>query len=68
MAHAINWFEIPSKNFERAKSFYETVLGIKMMMPFPEMNYAMFPADMQNGKMVEGLLKITDGNLPSEVL
>ena len=56
MAHAINWFEIPAKNFERAKSFYETVLGIKMMMPFPEMKYAMFPADMQNGEIGGGLI------------
>jgi predicted enzyme related to lactoylglutathione lyase len=57
MAHAINWFEIPSKNFERAKSFYETVLGIKMMMPFPGMKYAMFPADMQNGEIGGGLIE-----------
>jgi predicted enzyme related to lactoylglutathione lyase len=57
MAHAINWFEIPSKNFERAKSFYETVLDIKMMMPFPEMKYAMFPADMQNGEIGGGLIE-----------
>jgi len=57
MAHAINWFEIPAKNFERAKSFYETVFEIKMMMPFPEMKYAMFPADMQNGEIGGGLIE-----------
>jgi predicted enzyme related to lactoylglutathione lyase len=28
MAHALNWFEIPVTDFSRAKSFYETVLGI----------------------------------------
>jgi hypothetical protein len=57
MANAINWFEIPAKNFERAKSFYETVLGIKMMTPFPEMKYAMFPADMQKGEIGGGLIE-----------
>ncbi len=57
MAHAINWFEIPAKNFDRAKTFYETVLGIQMMMPFPEMKYAMFPADMQNGEIGGGLIE-----------
>jgi predicted enzyme related to lactoylglutathione lyase len=27
MANAINWFEIPVTNFERASKFYSTVLG-----------------------------------------
>jgi predicted enzyme related to lactoylglutathione lyase len=27
MANAINWFEIPVSNFERAYQFYSTVLG-----------------------------------------
>lgn len=57
MAHAINWFEIPAENFERAKKFYETVLDIEMMLPFPEMKYAMFPADMQNGEIGGGLVQ-----------
>jgi uncharacterized protein len=25
--HALSWFEIPATNFNRAKAFYETVLG-----------------------------------------
>ncbi len=25
--HAVSWFEIPVTNFDRAKTFYETVLG-----------------------------------------
>ena len=57
MASAINWFEIPARDFERAKLFYETVLNIKMIMPFPEMKYAMFPADMQNGEIGGGLIE-----------
>ncbi len=29
MANAINWFEIPVKDFNRAKKFYDTILGAK---------------------------------------
>lgn len=57
MANAINWFEIPAKNFERAKKFYEDVLGITMMTPFPDMKYAMFPVDMQKGEVGGGLVE-----------
>lgn len=28
MANALNWFEIPVENFDRAKAFYEKVLAI----------------------------------------
>jgi predicted enzyme related to lactoylglutathione lyase len=55
MAHAINWFEIPAKNLARAKAFYEEVLGIEMILPFPDMKYAMFPADMMNGEIGGGI-------------
>lgn len=27
MRHAINWFEIPSLDFERAATFYDTIFG-----------------------------------------
>ena len=34
MKNSINWFEIPVKNFERAKGFYGTILsGEIMTMP-----------------------------------
>jgi uncharacterized protein len=50
MKNAINWFEIPAKDFARAKTFYETVLGVSITeMPHPEFKYGMLPADMQNG-------------------
>ena len=58
MANAINWFEIPAKNFDRAKSFYETVLGVEMhIMPHPYHKYGIFPADMENGKVGGGLVE-----------
>jgi len=65
MAHAINWFEIPAKNFERAKAFYEQVLAIQMSLPFEGMKYAMFPADMQKGEIGGGLVE-EEGYEPSE--
>lgn len=65
MAQAINWFEIPTKNFERAKAFYEAVLDIEMTLPFPGMKYAMFPADMQKGEVGGGLLE-EEGYEPSQ--
>lgn len=56
MSHAINWFEIPAANFERAKKFYETVLGIEMTA-LPDMKYALFPADMAKGEIGGGLVE-----------
>ena len=50
MKNAVNWFEIPVKNFERAKKFYETILDSEIhQMPNPKGKYGLFPADMENG-------------------
>ena len=58
MTNAINWFEIPSTDFTRAKKFYETILGAEIMeMPHPEMKYGMFPVDMQSGAVGGGLVQ-----------
>jgi uncharacterized protein len=65
MANAINWFEIPAKDFDRAKKFYETVLDITMILPFEGMKYAMFPADMQKGEIGGGLVE-EQGYEPSQ--
>jgi predicted enzyme related to lactoylglutathione lyase len=65
MANAINWFEIPAKNFERAKAFYETVLDITMSTPFAEMKYAIFPSDMQKGEVGGGIVE-EEGYEPSQ--
>jgi len=52
MANAINWFEIPVKNFNRAKAFYETILGATMQpMEAMGMKSAFFPADLENGSI-----------------
>ena len=50
MASAINWFEIPVKDFNRAKTFYETILSATLEpMEAMGMKSAFFPADLQNG-------------------
>ncbi|MEO6329073.1 MAG: VOC family protein [Ginsengibacter sp.] len=52
MAHAINWFEIPVKNFDQAKTFYETILSATMQpMEAMGMKSAFFPADLQGGEI-----------------
>jgi uncharacterized protein len=51
-ANAINWFEIPTIDFERAKKFYETVLSISMYeMPLGDLKMALFPVDPASGKV-----------------
>jgi predicted enzyme related to lactoylglutathione lyase len=50
MKNAINWFEIPVKNFDRAKKFYEQLMGAEIqVIPHPEFKYGMLPVDMENG-------------------
>ena len=50
MKNAINWFEIPVKNFDKAKKFYETILDAEMQLTEAMgMKSAFFPADMETG-------------------
>lgn len=64
MKNAINWSEIPVKDFARAKSFYETILSCEMqVMEGMGMKSAFFPADMQNG--IGGCIIEGDGYEPS---
>ena len=50
MKNAINWFEIPVKNFDKAKKFYESVLGADLQtMEAMGMKSAFFPAELQTG-------------------
>jgi hypothetical protein len=48
--HAINWFEIPVSDFDRAKKFYETVFDFQMpenIMGPARMGFLLY--DFQNG-------------------
>jgi len=46
--NTINWFEIPVNNFERAISFYESILDIKLAREnMDDIDLAIFPADKE---------------------
>ena len=50
MKNAISWFEIAVNDFQRAKTFYETILNAEMhTMEMGDAQSAFFPADLQNG-------------------
>lgn len=55
MANAINWFEIPVTDFDRAKKFYGTIFGVDMyeqtMGPY-QMGF--FPGEGVGGAIVKG--------------
>ncbi|MCX8471460.1 MAG: VOC family protein [Chitinophagaceae bacterium] len=62
--NAINWFEIPVTDFDRALAFYQNMLGIEM--PTTSANgYKMgyFPS-LQEGK-VNGAICFGEGYIPS---
>jgi predicted enzyme related to lactoylglutathione lyase len=65
MRNALNWFEIPATDFNRARKFYETVLDVVMQTPFEGMKYAMFPSDMEKGAVGGGLVE-EQGYEPSD--
>jgi uncharacterized protein len=44
--NAISWFEIPTANFERARMFYETIIGTSLhTMKMGDCDMAFLPAD-----------------------
>ncbi|MGZ8551913.1 MAG: VOC family protein [Chitinophagaceae bacterium] len=46
MKSAISWFEIPSKDLERATKFYEKIFGISLIpMDLPDIKMRMFPVE-----------------------
>jgi predicted enzyme related to lactoylglutathione lyase len=65
MKNVINWFEIYTSDFNRAKKFYTEVFKCKLTdLPMggdnhPEMQYATFPGD-QNGWGASGALAQMD--------
>jgi uncharacterized protein len=65
MTNALNWFEIPVSDFDRARKFYETLYGSEIVeIPFPGGRYGMLPCDMQHG--VGGGLVQGEGFEPSD--
>jgi predicted enzyme related to lactoylglutathione lyase len=55
MIHAINWFEIPTRNLDRATRFWETVLARPLQrVDFGGVPHAVFPS--AGGSSVSGAL------------
>ena len=55
--NALNWFEIPATNMDRALKFYNAIFGTDMtaMEPMPGFKMAMFPSeDGVGGAVVHG--------------
>ena len=44
--HAINWFEIPCEDLDRATTFYETLLGTSMQRIGSDIPMSFFSAEM----------------------
>ena len=66
MKNAINWFEIPVTDFDRAKSFYATIFdGEITEMPMPNAKYGVLPYD-QASEGVGGAIIQADGLQPSQ--
>jgi predicted enzyme related to lactoylglutathione lyase len=65
MKNAINWFEIPAKNFDKAKKFYEEIFGTSMQsMEAMGMKSAFFSIDMKEG--IGGCITQGQGYEPSD--
>lgn len=63
MSNAINWFELPAKNFDRAVKFYSDVLASELqLMDNPQMKMAFFPTKDQG---VGGCVTHGNGNMPN---
>ena len=65
MAHVIIWFEIPARDLQRAKRFYEAILQVTMPETSGPMKMAFFPADWQKGE-IGGAVVEGEGYVPSE--
>ncbi len=68
MTNAINWFEIPVTNYERAKQFYSSVLGSEITdhhMPEQNTKYGVFThKEDKNG--TGGAIIEAEGQIPSK--
>ena len=64
--NALNWFEIPATDIQRAAKFYEAIFDIKMFqMEMMGMKMAMFPTNAQSGKSGGGLCQ-SEMHVPSK--
>ena len=65
--HALNWFEIPATDLQRATKFYEALLGVALIPIEVSPGYpmAMFPEEGVGGALItgEGYTPSQDGSL-----
>lgn len=65
MTNAISWFEIPATDYERAKSFYSTLLDTEITdHHMDNAKYGMFAYDQDNNGVGGGLVEM-EGVQPS---
>src|SRR3989344_5815882 len=65
MENAIDWFEIPAADFDRAVKFYSAIYGFKMqLMDLGELKMALFP--VKKGGMGGSVVYHPDAYTPSE--
>jgi len=65
MANAINWFEIPVSDLDRAKDFYEKVLNVSMTITeMGPLKMAWFPSEQESPGAAGTLIK-ADSYVPS---
>jgi predicted enzyme related to lactoylglutathione lyase len=61
----VNWFEIPVKDLDRAKTFYESVLGVELKtMEMGPLKMAWFPM-LQGAAGATGSLVKAEGYVPA---
>ena len=66
LGNALNWFEIPVTDFERAKKFYETLFAYQMPdMQMGPVHMGFFLYDQPGGK-VGGAICKSDWHKPSQ--
>ncbi len=65
MANAVNWFEIPVNDIQKAKEFYEKILGYELSLNgMGPLKMAWFPME-QNGAGATGSLVEAESYEPS---
>jgi predicted enzyme related to lactoylglutathione lyase len=64
--NALNWFEIPAVDTDRAKKFYETIFDVSMeSVDMMGMQMVMFPQSQEPNGKVSGALVKSDFHKPS---
>ena len=65
MTNAINWFEIPVTDFERAKKFYGKILENEIQeIPMPKGKLGMFPINIEKNGIGGAIIQM-EGAQPS---